>query len=66
MQDERSQLLDVLAAVVRDRLIEGHRVTLPGLGVLSVRHVPSKVIADDDGENFMIPPRDVVDFDPEL
>jgi nucleoid DNA-binding protein len=65
MTDEREQLLDSLSAVVRDRLIEGHRIALPGVGVLSVRHVPSKIKSGDEGEDYMLPPRDVVDFEPE-
>jgi len=63
MDYERDRLSDALVAVIRDLLIEGHRVVVPGLGTFSVRHVPSKVAPGDDGPDVMLPPRDVVDFE---
>jgi nucleoid DNA-binding protein len=56
------QLSNALVAAVRDALIEGHRIDVPGLGTFDVRHVPSKVERADDDSSVMIPPRDVVEF----
>ncbi len=64
MTDDRDDLLGALAAVVRDRLIEGERVLLPGFGTFSVQHIPSKIATGDEGQDVMLPPRDVVDFKP--
>jgi nucleoid DNA-binding protein len=63
MTEQNDRLLSALAAIVRDRLIEGHQVGVPGLGTFSVRHVPSKVVTADDGESMMFPPRDEVEFE---
>ena len=56
------QLSNALVAAVRDALIEGHRIEVPGLGTFGVRHVPSKVERADDDSSVMVPPRDVVEF----
>ncbi|NNE34132.1 MAG: hypothetical protein HKN13_02780, partial [Rhodothermales bacterium] len=54
-----------IAAILRDALIEGHHMAIPGLGTLRVTHEPSRVEVRPDGSEEMIPPRDVVTFEPE-
>ncbi len=59
---------DVAAAVtaaVRDALMEGLPVEVPGLGTFRVRHRPSRVDTRPDGTEEMLPPRDVVEFEAE-
>lgn len=62
VNDETSQ---AIAAILRDALIEGHHMAVPGLGTFRVKHEPSRVEARPDGSEEMIPPRDVVTFEPE-
>ena len=50
--------------VVRQKLENGETVDVPGLGTFSVEHHPSQMKETPDGESYMAPPRDVVEFDP--
>lgn len=59
------QLKEILADVVREALMHGENVSLPGLGTLSVEHKPSEKVEDEDGQIIMRPPRDEVIFHPE-
>ena len=58
------QLKETLAEVIRDALANGQAVELPGLGTLSVKHQPSEMIEDENGQIVMRPPRDEVVFNP--
>lgn len=51
--------------VVRRKLENGETVEVPGLGTFSVEHHPSERKENPEGEDYMVPPRDVVQFDPE-
>lgn len=62
VNDETTQ---AIAAIVRDALIEGHHMAVPGLGTFRVKHEPSRVETRANGSEEMIPPRDVVTFEPE-
>jgi nucleoid DNA-binding protein len=50
--------------VVRDQLEDGNTVEVPGLGTFSVEHHPSEKKESPDGDTYMAPPKDVVDFEP--
>ena len=63
MTVSRETLEAALVALIRDSLIEGGRVDIPGLGTFAVRHIPSRVETDVDGKEVMIPPRDEVHFE---
>lgn len=51
--------------VVREKLEEGETVEVPGLGTFRVEHQPSELQEHPDGENCMVPPKDVIHFEPE-
>jgi DNA-binding protein HU-beta len=58
---------DVIKAfvrVVRDELVDGESLHVPGLGTFYVEHQSSEMRDDEEGSG-MLPPRDVVRFDPE-
>ena len=59
------QIKETLADVVREALANGHDVSIPGLGTLSVEHKPSEMIEDESGQIVMRPPRDEVIFTPQ-
>jgi len=50
--------------VLREKLEEGEAVDVPSLGTFSVEHRPSEV-KESEGERQLIPPRNVVVFEPE-
>lgn len=62
LNDDTAQ---AIAAIVRDALIEGRQMAVPGLGTFRVTHEPSRVSERPDGSDEMIPPRDVVTFEQE-
>lgn len=51
--------------ILRRKLEQGETVEVPDLGTFMVTHQPSEVKEDPDGETYMAPPRDVVQFEPE-
>lgn len=51
--------------VVRQKLERGESVTVPGFGTFSIVHHPSEMKKNADGDDYMAPPRDVVEFTPE-
>lgn len=57
-------LLHAFAEVARDRLMRREPVELPGVGTLRVRHEPSRVREDADGTRMLLPPHDVIVFEP--
>ncbi len=63
MSVSRDQFVSALVAEIRDALIEGHRIQVPGLGVFSVRHIASKMQSSAGGSEVMLPPRDVIEFE---
>lgn len=58
------QIAAVLSEIVRERLMEGEVVQVPGLGHFRVEHRPSEVEERPDGQVVMQPPRDVIQFSP--
>ena len=60
----RAQLLEALGHVLREALVRGETVRVPGLGTFRVEHQPSR--ADESGDGVVMrPPRDAVIFVPE-
>ena len=57
-------LLDALAAAVRDRLLAGHAVALPGVGTLRRDRVTARVEPQPDGSSLLLPPSETVAFVP--
>lgn len=57
--------IEAFVRVVRRSLEQGERLEVPGLGTFSVEHRPSHRRERPDGEDEMVPPRDVVQFTPE-
>jgi nucleoid DNA-binding protein len=51
--------------VVREALVRGETIEVPGLGRFHVHHQPSQIEEQADGQVLMIPPRDEVAFVPE-
>ena len=58
------QVLETMARLVRDKLVEGDSAHVPHLGTFSVERRPSHMETDDEGRSVMVPPRDVIQFDP--
>ncbi|MFB6097893.1 MAG: HU family DNA-binding protein [Salinibacter sp.] len=58
------EVIDAFTDVLREKMEQGDAVEVPSLGTFSVEHRPSKV-EQDDGNRRLIPPRNVVVFDPE-
>jgi len=59
------ETIDAFVRVLRRQLEQGNRVEVPGLGTFSVEHEPSHRTDAPDGNEQMVPPRDVIDFTPE-
>jgi nucleoid DNA-binding protein len=57
-------VIDAFVDLLREQLEEGEAVEVPGLGTFSVEHRPSEV-EESEGERQLVPPRNVVVFDPE-
>jgi nucleoid DNA-binding protein len=57
-------VIDAFVDVVRDQLEKGEAVEVPSLGTFVVEHHPSEM-REDDGNRRLLPPRNVVVFDPE-
>lgn len=58
-------VIQAFVAVVRDQLTAGESLHVPGLGTFSVEHRDSEMKETEDGPDRMLPPRDVVRFDPD-
>lgn len=58
------EVIDAFIHAVRDKLERGDSVEVPGLGTFTVEHHPSEVKVED-GERRMVPPRNLVTFEPE-
>jgi len=58
-------VIQAFVAVVRDQLTNGDSLHVPGLGTFSVEHRASEMKESEDGPDRMLPPRDVVRFDPD-
>ena len=58
------QVIIAFSESVREQLMTGEPVVVPGLGAFDVRHKPSEIVVDPNGRRVMIPPRDYVDFRP--
>ena len=50
-------LLDTLAIAVADELAQGHRVRIPGIGILDVRETPARSGTGPDGTPYSAPAR---------
>jgi nucleoid DNA-binding protein len=59
------ETIEAFVRVLRQRLEQRESVDVPGLGTFSVEHRPSHRREMPDGEDEMVPPRDVVAFTPE-
>ena len=58
---------DVLRAfseAVRERLMRRDPVTVPGLGMFEVHHMPSRAAQDEHNQRTLLPPADVIVFGP--
>lgn len=60
-----SPITRALVDHVRDALVDGESVHVPGLGTFHRHHEMSRVREQPDGRIEMQPPRDVVAFAPE-
>lgn len=58
------EVIDAFIEIIRDQLEKGETVEVPSLGTFAVEHRPSKV-EEDDGNRRLVPPRNVVVFEPE-
>jgi DNA-binding protein HU-beta len=58
-------VIQAFVQIVRDELVAGESLHVPGLGTFAVEHRPSETIDPDDGPVRMRPPRDVVTFQPD-
>lgn len=58
------EVIDAFTEVVQTQLEAGNAVEVPTLGTFSVEHRPSEVRTEDDVRR-LVPPRNVVVFDPE-
>jgi nucleoid DNA-binding protein len=59
-------VIHAFAQIVRRKLVEGQSVDVPDLGRFDVKHESSTIQEQDHGETSLSPPRDVIDFDPEI
>jgi len=57
--------IDAFVRVLRRKLENGETIKVPELGTFSVEHRPSEKKKTPAGEDYMVPPRDVVHFEPE-
>ncbi len=54
--------ISALATAIRDRLMAGGDVILPGIGLLQRTHEPASVTNLDEGRKMLLPPRDTLLF----
>ena len=62
----KDQVASVTAELVKEALIQGEAIAIPGLGTFSVEHRSSRIEERSDGQIIMQPPRDEVIFTPDL
>lgn len=53
------------AAALRERLMQRDPVAVPGLGRFVPRHEPSRVVVVESGRRTLLPPTDLVAFEPD-
>ena len=58
------EVIDAFIDVLREQLEDGEAIEVPALGTFSVEHRPSEV-KESDGTRHLVPPRNVVVFEPE-
>lgn len=58
------EVIDAFIEVLREQLEKGESVEVPSLGTFAVEHRPSTV-EQEDGNRRLVPPRNVVVFEPE-
>lgn len=58
------EVIDAFIDVLREQLEKGESVEVPSLGTFSVEHRQSEV-KQDNGNRRLVPPRNVVAFDPD-
>ena len=61
----KTQVIETLVELLRETLIRGNTVEVPGLGLFRVEHQLSQIDEQADGDVRMIPPRDVIAFVPD-
>lgn len=61
----RDEVVDALAATLRDGLEAKRSLHVPGLGTFSVDHHPSQMEQQEDGRVTMKPPHNEIVFTPE-
>ncbi len=59
----REIISEKLAAIIRDGLMKDGETAIQGLGVFRKKHVPSKETTDESGEVWLMPPKDVIEFE---
>jgi len=64
-QPDSDALLRAFAAILRQRLMHRESVEIPGLGTFDVQHEASRVRQGDDGGRALLPPRDLLTFEPD-
>lgn len=57
-------VLRTFSEAIRERLMRRDPVTVPGLGTFEVHHTPSHASQSDDGQRKLMPPADVIVFEP--
>ena len=61
---DSEHLAESIGLIIREALIEGKDVDVPGLGLFRINRRPSEMEEDEDGQIVMRPPRDEVEFVP--
>ncbi|WP_456427941.1 HU family DNA-binding protein [Rhodocaloribacter sp.] len=64
-QISTEQVANALADIVRDGVLGGRAVVVPGLGSFHLEHFPSRLGEDENGRSVVLPPRDTVVFEAE-
>lgn len=59
-------VIHAFARIVRRRLVDGQNVDVPDLGRFAVQHESSTIEEREHGETALSPPRDIIEFDPDL
>ncbi len=58
------EIIDAFIEVLREQLEKGESVEVPSLGTFSVEH-RSSTVEQENGNRRLVPPRNVVVFEPE-
>jgi DNA-binding protein HU-beta len=59
------EVVETMSRLIRERLLDGKTVHVPGLGTFSVEHRRSRLDPDTEDGAVMRPPKDEVHFEPE-